>query len=410
MIALLASAATNAQTVVNDSVTLGNGYANQVWYSLKNDEQGTQPKDNWDIAFSLKDITSPVMINSVSGVMLWGYPKATATGWAGAVDTNGLNTWTARYNSDTSWALGAMGNYADPNNGFDLDWGIYDLSTHKITADSFYIIKLGNGAYKKLMIQSLINGTFTFKYADLDGNNETTATIAKGNYAGKNFAYYSIQNGAAIDREPAAGNWDLTFTQYTGFVPIPYTVTGVLHNRGVGVAQVGNLSDKNTYTNYGAHTFESPINVIGYDWKNNMGIVKDSLVYFIETAENAIWKVIFTKFTSGMTGSGTMSFSKQELVGTGINNEVQERIATLALYPNPSNGQDITVVYSLKNNNRNVMLSLFDMTGKLVLTQGLQTTAGLYQYHIPTTGLQAGMYIVSLQTDAGAVQQRLIVK
>ncbi len=407
---LAASVASFAQTVINDSVTLGSGYANQVWYSLKNDEQGMQPKNNWDIAFNLKDITAPLMINSASGVMLWGYPKATAAGWTGSVDTTGLSTWMARYNSDTSWSLGAMGNYADPNNGFDLDWGIYDLGTHQILADSFYIIKTVNGAYKKLMIQSLISGTFSFKYADLDGSNEQTATVKKADYAGKNYVYYSLQNSTVADREPLSANWDLTFTQYTGFVPIAYTVTGVLHNRDVTVAQVGGLGDKNTYTSYGAHAFESAINVIGYDWKNNAGVVKDSLVYFVQTAEGAVWKVIFTKFTSGMTGSGTMSFSKQELLSAGIENAMHENVASLTVSPNPSMGGNVSVVYSLKNKNNKAMLHVYDMTGRTVHTQNLNTEAGFYQYQLPAALLQSGAYIVLLQTDNGSAQQRLIVQ
>lgn len=410
LMVLGASVASFGQTVINDSVTLGAGYANQVWYSLKNDEQGTQPKNNWDIAFNLKDLTAPVMINSVGGVMLWGYPKAKATGWAGAADTTGLSTWMARYNSDTSWALGAMGNYADPTNGFDLDWGLYDLGTHQILADSFYIIKLGNGAYKKLMIQSLISGTFTFKYADLNGNNEQTATVKKTDYTGKNFIYYSLQTGAAVDREPLAANWDLTFTQYTGFVPIAYTVTGVLHNRGVSVAQVGGLSDKNTYTNYGAHAFETAINVIGYDWKNSSGVIKDSLVYFIETNEGAVWKLIFTKFTSGVTGSGTISFSKQELLSAGIENARHEQVASLTLSPNPSTGGNVNIVYSLKNANSTVVVNVYDMTGRTVYTQQLKSETGFYQHQLSAGLLQSGAYIVSLQTDNGSAQQRLIVQ
>lgn len=407
---LAASVASFAQTVIDDSVTLGSGYANQVWYSLKNDEQGTQPKNNWDIAFNLKDITAPVMINSVAGTMLWGYPKATATGWAGAADTTGLSTWMARYNSDTSWALGAMGNYTDPTNGFDLDWGIYDVGTHQILADSFYIVKLSNGAYKKLMIQSLISGTFTFKYADLNGSNEVTATVKKSDYAGKNFIYYSLQTGAAVDREPLAVNWDLTFGQYTGFVPTAYTVTGVLHNRGVSVAQVGGLSDKNTYVSYGVHSFESAINVIGYDWKNSAGVIKDSSVYFIYTNEGDVWKLIFTRFTSGMTGSGTISFSKQQLLSTGISNAIKEEVASLAVSPNPSTGGNVNIVYNLKNANSKVVVNLYDMTGRTVYTQQLKAEAGFYQHQLPAALLQPGAYIVSLQTDNGSAQQRLIVQ
>jgi hypothetical protein len=87
----------NAQT--NDSVLLTGGYANQVWYSLQNDEQGSATKNNWDLAFDMKAITSSIHINAVAGISLWAYPKSNLSGWT-TVDTNGLSTWVKRYNSD----------------------------------------------------------------------------------------------------------------------------------------------------------------------------------------------------------------------------------------------------------------------------------------------------------------------
>mgnify|MGYP000318106146 CR=1 FL=1 len=108
VLALAMTATTVNAQVVHDSVKLDAGYAKQVWYSLQNDEQGSAPKNEWDLAFDVVDITSSIRINSESGVMLWNYPKGDISAWS-SVDTNGLSTWDARYNSDTSWGLGAMG-------------------------------------------------------------------------------------------------------------------------------------------------------------------------------------------------------------------------------------------------------------------------------------------------------------
>src|SRR5690606_33339597 len=94
----------NAQT--SDTVRIGAGYANQVWYSLANDEQGSAPKDNWDLAFDIQSIMSSIHVNTVAGVTLWGYPNGDITDW-GSVDTTGLSGWGSRNNSDTSWSLGA---------------------------------------------------------------------------------------------------------------------------------------------------------------------------------------------------------------------------------------------------------------------------------------------------------------
>src|ERR1043165_9800870 len=152
---------TNAQ-VVADTVSVGATYANQVWYSLQNDDQGTAPKNNWDLAFDASGFGSTILINSITGTTLWNYPKADTAGWT-TVDTTGVSTRQARYDSDKSWADGAMGRYADPANANDLDWGVYNLTTHVVTGDSLYIIKLSDGSYRKLCIQTLSGSVYTFK-------------------------------------------------------------------------------------------------------------------------------------------------------------------------------------------------------------------------------------------------------
>lgn len=400
----------NAQTVVSDSVALGAGYANQVWYSLANDEQGSAAKDNWDLAFDVVNVMSTIHINSAAGVMLWNYPKDDKSGWA-TVDTNGLSTWSPRYNTDTSWAVGAMGAYADPSNGFDLDWGVYDLSTHIITGDSIYIIKLVNGDFKKLFIEKLAGGTFYFKFANLDGSNEVSEQVNKSQFTDKNLGYYSIVNKTAVNREPNRDKWDLVFTQYTGFIPIPYTLTGVLHNRNVSVAKATNIPNKTSYTNWQAHSFSSAINTIGYDWKKHIGggvyAVQDSLVYFVAVEQQSggdIWKLIFTGFTAT---DGKFVFDKQRLATSSVS-DVEGNTGTMALYPNPSNGGNVQVVYSVAPGSKTAVLNVTDMTGRTVFVQPLDNSAGLHTYALPNA-FGSGLYIVSVTTDAGRVQQKLVV-
>jgi hypothetical protein len=405
-----ATTTTHAQTVVTDSVMLGAGYANQVWYSLANDEQGSAAKNNWDLAFDVVDVTSSIHINSASGVMLWNYPKSDKTAWA-SVDTNGLSTWNARYNTDTSWAVGAMGAYADPSNWLDMDWGTYDMSTHQITGDSIYIIKLVSGDYKKLYIEKLTGGTFYFKFANLDGSSEKSEQVSKSQFTDKNLGYYSIVNEAAVNREPNADTWDLVFTQYTGFIPIPYTLTGVLHNRGVSVAKAANIPNKTSYTGWQAHSFMSEINTIGYDWKSHIGMgvysVQDSLVFFVGINKQAgadIWKLIFTGFEAA---DGKFFFDKQKLVAASIN-DVEGNTTTMALYPNPASGSNVQVVYNLQANNKTAMLQVTDIAGRIVYAQSLDSTAGTHTAML-TNSFSSGLYIVSVTTDAGLVQQKLVV-
>lgn len=406
--ALAFSIGTKAQSVI-DTVSIGAGYAKQTWYSLPNDEQGSAAKSNWDIAFETSGMGSSVFINSVTGTTLWGYPKSDTLGWTNT-DTTGITTWTKRYNSDTSWALGAMGRYASATNPFDLDWGQYSMITHYVTGDSIYIIKLANNQYKKLWIVSLISGQYTFKYADLNGSNQQTATITKTNYNTKNLVYYSLQNNATLDREPASSTWDIVFTQYTTFIPTAYGVTGVLHNKGVRTAKVQHLQSPLTYSNYSSQNYLSAINTIGYDWKaydfnTNSYLVNDSTAYFVKRANGDVWRLVFTGF--GGSANGNYIFSKQLMSTTSINGIGADKIS-FAVYPNPSTGNEI--YFSFENGNaQKASISITDLQGRLVYGQSFTTTGG-YNVASVQHNFEAGLYIVNLTVNNKTAQQKLIIK
>lgn len=407
----------HAQTVITDTVVLGAGYANQVWYSLENDEQGTAVKDNWDIGFDIIEITSSLHINTHGGAKLWNYPKGDKSVYGTALDTNGLNGWQERFNSPYTWAAGAMGHYADPGNPFDLDWGQYDLNTHIVSGDSVYIIQLTNGDYKQLFIEKLTSGTFYFKYADLDGSNEVSEQVNKSQFTDKSLGYYSIVNKTTVNREPNRDKWELSFMQYADYAgPTMMTVTGVLHNRGreIKVAQADKVNDAATYMAFQGHAFFPDINMIGYDWKtydyiNDVYAVSDSTVYFMsiekENVGEDIWKLRFTGFSKT---DGSFIFDKQKLQTASVS-DAKGNTATIALAPNPSNGGNVQVVYSLSGSNENAMLSVTDLTGKTVLVQQLNNNSGLHTYTIPSSALRSGMYIVSVSTVGGRVQQKLVV-
>lgn len=401
--------------VVTDTVSVGATtpanitYPDQVWYSLSNDEQGRSEKTNWDIAFDASGFGSGVLINSVTGTTLYKYPKADTSGW-NSIDTVGMSGWMKRYNSDTSWALPAIGRYADPTNQLDLDWGKYNMTTHVVTGDSIFIVKLANGAYKKLWIVNLNGGAYEFKYANLDGSSAHDVTFTKSLYNGKNYGYYSLQNDAALDREPLSANWDLLFTQHTAFIPQAYTVTGVLHNAGVSVAKCENVPNKETFTNYSAQTFNTAINEIGYNWKTFTGTaytVQDSLVYFVKQKTGDIWKVIFRGF--GGASNGNYIFTKEKIftAPTGVETVVANK-SSLVLYPNPSNGQNVTVLYGLSKSSTAVKLSVVDISGRTVLAEVLNAQPGLHQYALPA--MRTGMYIVTVEADGQRMQQKMIVQ
>src|SRR5690606_21185008 len=152
---------------------------------------------------------------------------------------------------------------------------------------------------------------------NLDGSNEVNEQVNKSQFTDKNLGYYSMVNEAAVNRQPNRDKWDLVFTQYTAYIPIPYTVTGVLHNRNVTAAKAANIPNKASYNSWQSHSFGREINAIGYDWKKHVGsgvyAVQDSLVYFVAVGKqngDDIWKLIFTGFEAT---DGKSIFDKQRL-------------------------------------------------------------------------------------------------
>lgn len=399
----------HSQTII-DTVSTGATYANQVWYSLANDNQNSAPKNNWDLAFDVSGQGSTILINSITGTTLWNYPSADTSGW-NSIDTSGINTWSKRWNSDTSWAMGAIGRYASLTNANDLDWGIYSQITHDVTGDSLYVIKLANGSYKKLHIKSLSGGVYSFRYADLNGNNLQNASLTKSVYNNQNFGYYSIQNNTALTREPLSANWDLLFTQYTAFIPTPYTVTGILQNKGVRVAQAKPVINAASYVNWTAHSFNSNINEIGYDWKvfTSSFVVEDSLVYFIKAKNGDLWKVIPMGF--GGSSNGNHIFSKEKLTSVGLRNNKETELAQIAFYPNPSHGENVSLVISTEKLSDVPVLTIYDLNGKLVQQQNLEGLENEQLKVIPlnTQTIPAGIYIVNISSQNASINQKLIL-
>ena len=236
------------------------------------------------------------------------------------------------------------------------------------------------------------------------------ATVTKTNHGGQNFGYYSIQNQQELSREPASNSWDLLFTKYVTDLggAIYYGVTGVLANVGAKVAQVNNVSDVNTVS-YVGQNYTSDIGAIGYDWKTfNMTTfqydIEDSLVYFVETVNSEIYKIIFIGF--GGSANGNYIFTK-ELVGTvGLEEELSQK-TILNVYPNPA--KDVVNVIFNANTNTN-QISIIDITGKEVVKQQLNLGIGLNKTTVSLNNLNAGVYFLSIISENKIETQKLIIQ
>lgn len=394
-----------AQTTV--TMTTGAGNAQQTWYKLTDDAHTTAPLAEWDLAFEINGgFNVGIRANTQKGLGLYQAPYAVAD-WA-AVDTNGLAaSWAVLFDSDTDWSTGAFNRDADPD-AFNLGWGIYNMVTHVVAGDSIYVVHLTNGDWKKLRIDALAGGVYTFTYADLDGSAEHTGTIAKSAYEGKNFAYWSFATDSALDREVASEAWDLLFTKYVTDLGIPYGVTGVLHNKGVEVVQVNGLPPAEA--EIGGVPFEPAINTIGYDWKSfNMAtfqyVVDDSLTYFVKDVPGNLWKVVFAAF--GGSSTGDVTFTKEQVGTAGIQDGTVAG-AGFQLYPNPAGQGAVQLVIDAAA--ADALVSITDLGGRLVRQQRLTGLAGLTTRTVELESIPAGLYAVRVDMAGASVVRKLIVE
>jgi hypothetical protein len=395
---------------VLDTVSMNAGYSNENYYTLGNDNEVSVIRNDWDLAFASDGVgfgSSTIRINGGEGAELYKYNN-NINDWA-ILDTTGF-AWSANQlvNSDTSWIMGAFENTI-PANGFDLGWGAYSMITHTVNGDKIFILKLANGDYKKLIINSLISGVYSFQYADLDGSNLVITTIDKSNYAGKNFSYYSIQNGLALDREPASNTWDLLFTKYVTDLGggTYYPVTGVLTNRDITVAQVNNVGNVNTVSHTGQN-YVTAMNELGWDWKSysfSLGyVITDSLVYFVELPNEDVFKIIFTGFGGGSTGD--FIFTREKVFSVGLEEKLVKN-ELLNVFPNPASDLVNVTFVSTEKQSR---LSVYDLMGKELIAKNTVSNSGLSQQELDVSHLARGTYILMLTSENSRKTQKIIIQ
>lgn len=393
-----------------DSVSLGQGYAHQSYYSLSDGEISNVDNTNWDIAFDMSGFGSTLRRNGSQGVEVYVYPNQDSSAFATQLDTSGISGWRQLYDSDTSWANGAFSSTANSGDPFDLGWGLYNPTTHHVNGDSLFLVKLANGTWKQLHLIKLASSEYTFRHANLDGSNPVNSSISKGDYTARNFVYYSLGTDQVIDREPANDTWDLVFTGYVSevFPGTWYGVTGVLQNAGVTAAEAHPVSSPGTYVDYTSHSFQSEINTLGYDWKTfdlitYTYLIEDSLAYFVEDVDGNIWRVIFTGF-SGST-SGNFYLEKELITTVNIGEEAVAK--AFALYPNPVATEEVTLAFELTEEKAN--LKIIDLNGTVIQSQEL-VGRGFQQQRISLNGIAKGIYIVSLSNDNSEIYRKLIVR
>ena len=295
-----------------DSLVSGAAYANDVYYSLKNGVVKTAPRAEWDLAFTTSAYSVSILINSGTGVSLYKLGAIADFDTFGGTTTPTTGAYYTDFTATTWYNNSAFEQGINTSNALDQGWGLYNTTTHSVTGQYTYALKLADGTWKKIAIVSHLGSspyTFTFKVADFTVNaSATTKTIDAGTYTTKNFVYYKVSTDAVVDREPAKTDWDVVFTKFYD-TSIPYTVTGILTNEGLGSVKLAAADSAKVYS---TATFSKKVSNIGSDWKvyaNSVYSIANPF-YLVQTKDGDTYRIKFKAFKSS---TGTTVFEKLKL-------------------------------------------------------------------------------------------------
>ena len=403
---------TNAQVV---QITSGAAYKKQTFYSLANDAKTTINNTDWDIAFSVYgQQDGGIFLNESAGsgetaIKLY---KAPSDDFSKTITTAEVKD--SLYNDELGWAYGAFNATRDLTKGFDYGWGVYNPTTNQVIGAKIFVLKLRNGSFRKIEIQKLNLGLYTFRHADLDGKNEQIVTLDKAKFAGKTLAYYSFATNTVKDLEPA-GNFDLLYTRYVTTVDqngiaTPYPILGILTGRGVSAAKAEKIDPLTVKASDYANKYEKKTDVIGYDWKvfnlNEMKwVLPTDRAYFVKVRNGDIYKLVFADFEGSATG--TAYFEKTKIITSPVStSNLFEKELDLKVFPTLAENE-INVAFDNKNN-ENYDIIISDMTGRTLSQNHLSIVAGFQVNSLNISDLARGSYILTLKSNKGFATAKFV--
>jgi hypothetical protein len=98
---------------------------------------------------------------------------------------------------------------------------------------------------------------------------------------------------------------------------------------------------------------------------------------------------------------------KNSVIGT---EEFTINANQVRIQPNPAtvgSGVEVVIGDVLTGN---VEISVYDLTGKLVLTDKIEKDAASQTYHLPTESLSRGLYVLKVSNGGKASAQKLILQ
>ncbi|MEL7220910.1 MAG: T9SS type A sorting domain-containing protein, partial [Bacteroidota bacterium] len=324
------------------------------------------------------------------------------------------------HNDEVSWGSGAFNLIANPADPFDLGWGTYSTATQTVEGDKVFFIRGRDGVFRKLVIESLASGVYTFRIALADGSQEEMVTIVKDDFPGKSLAYYSFTDGV-VDLEP--DTWDLLFTRYTTPLDngeggiLEYTVTGILHNDGITVADLSDVADPATEPIPNTDgSYNSRLDEIGYDWKDLdfstfTWIVPQDRVFFVRRADGTVFRLYFVDFQGSSNGTSTIYLVNEGELTTATA-ELPAEVQAAQLFPNPARHNTQLFVDTRFNTATEGYLDILSVNGQYIANASRKVSLVPGENYLPIDleGLAVGQYFVRLQMGGKVITQHLIIQ
>ncbi len=296
---------------------------NQVYVSLKSENQTVVKRDAWDLGFyageefrvtlnsSLKMFAGAIEATDIDAVKEEDFadlmPKM-------ALLTSGSDQFVDDPAGDLSkTAIAAVSDQEAENKVYLINLG-NKIGTEKPEVGSVAVDQSdpdepekGKRGWKKVRILKEGND-YILQYADLNDTNHKEVTIAKDQ--AYNFTFFSFEEENTVEVEPTKNDWDLNFTTYTNTLDLPGDYGGgktaygysdyIAINNLAGVQVYEVSTDDFNYANFSrADVKESELSSdrthIGDGWRNVFEqSASDDRFYVLKDAEGNFYKIEFT--------------------------------------------------------------------------------------------------------------------
>ncbi len=427
MLALSLVGSLSAQTVYTDTVVMGPGYANEVFYNVATGVKTKSIMNKWHIAHTSNTRDNCIKANHANGsqsfVKVYAYPNGDNSAYA-SMDTTGWSSWKTFINDDHKHELGAFNQSLNKANPWDFSWGTYNSGTHIITGDSLFLVVVNNGTstdYIKFMpIAQYPNGDFTFRYDVVGGtkNSSIIDTLKQSDANGGAYKYFNFTT-KSVSVEPNGGDWDLNFTRYyeptfNGSAYVPYGVMGVQSKRGTLVSKIentlwddlkanGQMFIDSSRDTTGGIGFQNDLSRIGSKWKTFNGQSYDmvaDLNYIVEKKVGSIfeyWAIQFTGFVG--SSAGRIILNRTKLGATTSVNNLSNNVSifpiptTNNIYVKPLTGAKIQTII------------LRSMDGRVVRNASNNNFNESDAAQLSIADMPTGQYIIEVQTSMGSHSQ-----